>query len=143
MRDCVHVWVWWYSINEEAVAVILSILYKHEAKRPVDRIGLAIDIMHTFIVIIESTPPEDLLKYHQIFWATTSVLYADYQQEFLYAIKVLEAFFTKLDFSEPRIYKHFIDAMPADREPPFTGLQPLLLKGLTSDFTAAQTLKVR
>lgn len=38
------------SLNEEAVAVILSILYKHEAKRPIDRIGLAIDIMHTFIV---------------------------------------------------------------------------------------------
>lgn len=37
-------------MNEEAVAVILSILYKHEAKRPIDRIGLAIDIMHTFIV---------------------------------------------------------------------------------------------
>jgi len=38
-------------LTEEAVSIILSILYKHEAKRPLDRIGLAIDIMHTLIVI--------------------------------------------------------------------------------------------
>jgi hypothetical protein len=40
-------------------------------------------------VIIEATPAEELLKYHQIFWAITSVLYADYQQEFLYILSNL------------------------------------------------------
>jgi hypothetical protein len=57
-------------------------------------------------------------------------------------VKVLEAFFAKLDFSDPRIYQHFVDNAPTNREPAFTGLQPLLLKGLTSDFTANETIKV-
>jgi hypothetical protein len=57
-------------------------------------------------------------------------------------VKVLEAFFAKMDFSDPRIYQHFVANMPANREPAFTGLQPLLLKGLTSDFTAAETIQV-
>jgi hypothetical protein len=55
---------------------------------------------------------------------------------------VLEAFFAKLDFSDPRIYQHFVDNAPTNREPAFTGLQPLLLKGLTSDFTANETIKL-
>lgn len=98
--------------------------------------------MHTFIVIVQATPAEELLKYHQIFWAVVAVLYADYQQEFLYGLKVLEAFFAKLDFNDPRIYKHFMAALPSKCEPPFTGLQPLLLKGLTSELTEATTFQV-
>jgi hypothetical protein len=58
-------------------------------------------------------------------------------------VKVLEAFFAKMDFSDAQIYRHFVDNMPPNREPAFTGLQPLLLKGLTSDFTAAATIGVR
>jgi len=98
--------------------------------------------MHTLIVIIETAQAEELLKYHHIFWAVTFILYTDYQQEFLAAVKVLEALFTKLDFNDEGIFVHFAKNRPPNPEIPFVGIQPLLIKGLTSDFTYDASIKL-
>jgi len=55
---------------------------------------------------------------------------------------VLEALFTKLDFNDEGIFVHFAKNRPPNPEIPFVGIQPLLIKGLTSDFTYDASIKL-
>lgn len=55
---------------------------------------------------------------------------------------MLEALFTKLDFNDEGIFVHFAKNRPPNPEIPFVGIQPLLIKGLTSDFTYDASIKV-
>eukprot|EP01087_Luapelamoeba_hula_P012742 TRINITY_DN3589_c0_g1_i2.p1 TRINITY_DN3589_c0_g1~~TRINITY_DN3589_c0_g1_i2.p1 ORF type:complete len:1747 (+),score=210.18 TRINITY_DN3589_c0_g1_i2:116-5356(+) len=85
------------KLTEDAVISILGIWYKHESKRPLDKIGLAIDIMQVWLVLIKHKSGAELMKYPSIFWATTSVLYTDYPEEFLYTIRVLTAWLQRVE----------------------------------------------
>jgi len=88
--------------------------------------------MQVFLVIIESASPEELLRFPHMFWSIWAILYSDYEQEYLYAIKVIAAYVHKLDFNDDSVVKVFLSSAPNDRAAPFLGLQPMVLKGLAS-----------
>ncbi|KAJ3135392.1 Cell morphogenesis protein PAG1 [Physocladia obscura] len=69
----------------------------------------------------------------QVFWAGISVLTSPLEHEYYKGIEILTSFISKIDLNNDSIQKCLLDSKPAKwKGNSFSGLQPLLIKGLQS-----------
>jgi hypothetical protein len=92
--------------------------------------------------MVEELDPQKLILFTQIFWGAVALLHTDYEQHFSEATKLLSKLIDILDFKDRSVQNVFLASIPA-YEPPFIGVQPLLLKGLLSRVAEEPTLEVK
>jgi hypothetical protein len=149
------------SLNREAMNELLESLLTSisEVKRSENR-ALALEILYTLQSIVKSMDAQKLILFPQIFWSATALLHMDYEQHyfseligltralrlltclFLDALKLLCQLFDKLNFNDKYIQNVFSASIPKDWDPPFKGLQPLILKGLFSSISEEKAIEV-
>jgi hypothetical protein len=96
------------------------------------------EIMST-ISLITSPLKQDIVQFPQLFWTSLAGLSSCHEEEFVESLKILHSFIEFLNISE------FIDVLVAHKPANwtnFTGVQPLLLRGLTSSVTEPITFKI-
>eukprot|EP01087_Luapelamoeba_hula_P012745 TRINITY_DN3589_c0_g1_i5.p2 TRINITY_DN3589_c0_g1~~TRINITY_DN3589_c0_g1_i5.p2 ORF type:complete len:407 (+),score=74.20 TRINITY_DN3589_c0_g1_i5:1728-2948(+) len=95
--------------------------------------------MQVWLVLIKHKSGAELMKYPSIFWATTSVLYTDYPEEFLYTIRVLTAWLQRVEPDKKDVAAALTSSASNDAYGPFLGLQMMSIKGLLHPMTEIET----
>ncbi|KAJ3185369.1 Cell morphogenesis protein PAG1 [Gaertneriomyces sp. JEL0708] len=83
-----------------------------------------------------------LLMFPQFFWAAVACLYSPHEWEFLEGVLLLQKIINHLDLSDIRCRNVLLLSLPVKWRGGFTGLQPLLLRGLKSALSEKATLAV-
>jgi hypothetical protein len=78
----------------------------------------------------------------QMFWTAVSLLESDFEAEFSMALRLISKSLEKLDLSLPESWESLQNLLPKFKWPTFPGVQALLLKGLTLDSVAQDTLSL-
>ena len=104
--------------------------------------NFSMEILTTLKTIIGALEPADLLKYPQLFWATSACLQTNNECEFVEALGMLSSLLEKMDLTDPGVIKLLVAAKPENWEGQFEGIVPLLYKGLKSESSLEKTLSV-
>merc|ERR1712137_53338 len=69
----------------------------------------------------------------QMWWAILSFLQSDCEIEYWYSLDLLAVILQQFDFDDPSFMKLMCTDPPGKWAAPFTGIQPLVMKGITSE----------
>jgi len=93
--------------------------------------------------IVDTLDTAKLWLYPQIFWAAIALLHTDFEQEFHQAIRLLTKIITRFKgFSDIAAQNVFLTYSPKGWDPPFEGVQKLVLRGILSAETLVSTVQV-
>lgn len=111
--------------------------------RTSENLSVSLEILLTLQAIVDSLDTAKLWLYPQIFWAAIALLHSDFEQEFHLAIKLLTKIVTRFKgFSDIAAQNVFLTYSPKGWEPPFEGVQKLVLRGILSVETLASSVEL-
>lgn len=102
-------------------------------------------------------PQEKMILYPQLFWACLALLHTDFVHIYSSALTLLSKVMEKVDLGDPIKSQVLLSCLPispsktealepgeasGEVPPPFRGLQPLVLKGLTSSVSHGLALEI-
>ena len=120
------------AFDQRLLAQILTRLSDTVADANEEVQGFALEVIQTLRIIVSSLPKDKIIMFPQLFWSPVAILYSNLEHEFFYALNLLSEIIQKIDLNDPLCQKALLASMPGDWRPAFQGLQPLLLRGLTS-----------
>ncbi|KAI9091522.1 cell morphogenesis N-terminal-domain-containing protein [Phlyctochytrium arcticum] len=110
---------------------------------PVEEIqGFALENLSTISAMIDSLDGYRLMHFPQLFWAATACIYSPLQWEYLEGVRLLQKILRKMDLSDARCRNILLINLPTKWRGGFTGLQKLLLRGLSSSATERVSVKL-
>eukprot|EP01087_Luapelamoeba_hula_P008915 TRINITY_DN2269_c1_g1_i10.p1 TRINITY_DN2269_c1_g1~~TRINITY_DN2269_c1_g1_i10.p1 ORF type:complete len:2503 (-),score=428.99 TRINITY_DN2269_c1_g1_i10:100-7608(-) len=114
---------------------VLDCMFSRCRTRTGDNLSVSLEILITLQAMVDTLDSAKFWLFREIFWAAVALLHSDYEQEYLQAVKVLSKLVTRFNFSDLAVQNVFLSVMPKAWEPPFTGLQSLVMRGLLSEST--------
>ena len=93
----------------------------------------SLEILTTLRRVVSGAEDNVLPDYPQIFWTTCACLDTIFEREFQEALRLLDLLLTKLDLSDPVVFRTIRDSQPAGWQGTFHGLQALIYKGVRSN----------
>ncbi|RDW69544.1 cell morphogenesis protein-like protein PAG1 [Coleophoma cylindrospora] len=129
------------SLDQPMLADMLARLSNTIADDDPDVQTFSMEILTTLKTLICKLGSPDLINFPQLFWTTCACLDTINEREFLEAVGMLEELLKKLDLSDPEVRVLLLEGRPARWDGQFTGLQPLVYKGLKSSVCLDLTLK--
>ena len=130
------------TLDSRMLADMLARLSNTIADEQTDYQTFSMEILTTLKVIIGALNPDDLLRYPQLFWTTCACLNTIHEREFSEALGMLEKLLERLDMAESLVVQTLMAAKPPKWEGEFSGLQPLVYKGLKSEDSLNRTLLI-
>jgi hypothetical protein len=104
--------------------------------------GFSLELLFTLDKMANTLDGEQLLKYPQFFWVCVACLHSPHEWEYLEALMMLKKVIEKIDIGNPTVVNILLINFPAKWRGTFTGVQPLLLRGLLSSKAEATSLEV-
>ncbi|KAI8820541.1 cell morphogenesis N-terminal-domain-containing protein [Fimicolochytrium jonesii] len=104
--------------------------------------GFALEIVMTLNSMVNSLDGSRLILFPQLFWAAVACLHSPHEWEYAEGLALLEKILAKLGVEEPSCRNILLINLPTKWKGQFTGLQPLLLRGLSSSSTDDDCLRV-
>jgi len=151
------------TLMQQMLADILTRLSEMLSSTRDDSQIFALELLITVEHFIDSLENSKLILFPQLFWASVAILQSNIRHEFVRGIKMLSHLLDRIDITDESVrnvlmsnvcFLHFyfifislkqpLLQLPLDWQPPFTGIQPLVLKGLQaddSDATVAMTIQ--
>eukprot|EP00010_Vexillifera_abyssalis_P005729 CAMPEP_0201561706 /NCGR_PEP_ID=MMETSP0173_2-20130828/78940_1 /ASSEMBLY_ACC=CAM_ASM_000268 /TAXON_ID=218659 /ORGANISM="Vexillifera sp., Strain DIVA3 564/2" /LENGTH=1424 /DNA_ID=CAMNT_0047976227 /DNA_START=597 /DNA_END=4871 /DNA_ORIENTATION=- len=112
-----------FNWNDKSMAIILETLF-------------------TLRLMVEHCSASRLLLSHHVFWGTIALLSTDYEQIYAAALDVFIAMFNKINWSERTAQSVFESSIPTKWVPAFSGVAPLVFRGLLSPALAPTCLEL-
>jgi hypothetical protein len=104
--------------------------------------GFALEILTTLSSAVRRLQADQLSQYPQLFWACAAAMQSCNVLEFKEALNVIKSMLETLDWTRSELYDVLIAHQPPSMISKFDGVQPLVLKGLSSSVTESLTLEV-
>lgn len=82
--------------------------------------------------MFDSLEPHRVILFPQFFWATTACLYSPHEWDYLEAVKILHKFLAVVDIGDERNINTLMQSVPLKWSGEYTGLLPLMVRGITS-----------
>ncbi|ODQ67100.1 hypothetical protein NADFUDRAFT_5283, partial [Nadsonia fulvescens var. elongata DSM 6958] len=130
------------SLDQSMLADMLARLSNTISDSTSDIQGFAMQILMTLDTITVELPPEELIKYPQLFWATVACLSTVHEAEFTEVLNVLEIFISKVDLASADTVSCLISTFPPKWDGNFEGIQQIILIGLRSANSWDQTMRI-
>lgn len=134
-------------------------------------LGFAMEILMTLQVMVENMEPEKVILYPQLFWGCVAMLHTDFVHLYCQVLELFSRVIDRLSFRDRTTENVLLSSMPRDeldsnsydagelsqlelrvggepsppkngKVPAFEGVQPLVLKGLTSAVSHGSALEV-
>uniref|UniRef100_A0A7S4NUE9 Cell morphogenesis protein C-terminal domain-containing protein n=1 Tax=Paramoeba aestuarina TaxID=180227 RepID=A0A7S4NUE9_9EUKA len=139
------------TIQPNHMACLLGLWYEHVVNRPDNQYSVSMEIMLSVMKVLEilKEQGEGAAYFTELFWCGVSALHTDIEHEFLVALVLIQSLITAFGLDDPsktRGAEALTSSSPSnspDWVPAFTGILPLVLKGLMSrvtEKTAKKTL---
>eukprot|EP00736_Rhodelphis_marinus_P014280 Rmarinus@m.1872 len=97
---------------------------------------LSLAVLRSIRTSVEALPPAEFVLHPQIFWASVAMLQVENVATFHEAARCIRLMCSHLDTNEdPMFITSLLTCLPEETTWPLPGLQPLVLKGLTSSAT--------
>lgn len=123
---------------------MLESLLARISDRTPENLSTSLEVLLTLQVIVDTLDTAKLWLYPQIFWSAIALLHSDFEQEYHQAIKLLTKIVTRFKgFSDIAAQNVFLTYNPKGWDPPFEGVQQLVLRGIFSVETLASSVGVR
>ena len=122
------------SMSPEALYHILHCVWRHLATR--DASGsraVMFEALSTLHSLAATVTPQSLAQLPQLWWAILSFLQSDCEAEYWLSLDLLAVILQQFDFDNEQFMDAMIGAPPGAWAAPFTGIQPLVMKGITSE----------
>jgi hypothetical protein len=104
--------------------------------------GFALEVLATLEILFEAMDSDQFLEHPQFFWAAVAVLSSPHDWEFGQGLGALERILAYTDLEDEEVQDFIFQSLPTGWTGSFSGLQPLLLRGLRSPRIAARSLDV-
>ncbi|TPX59464.1 hypothetical protein PhCBS80983_g02476 [Powellomyces hirtus] len=104
--------------------------------------GFALELIITLNAMIDSLDKSGLMMFPQFFWAAIACIHSPHEWEFSEGVTLLEKILRKLDVHDASCRNILLINFPTKWKGHFTGLQPLLMRGLCSSNTEKHCLRV-
>jgi len=104
--------------------------------------GYALESLITLNGMIASLDKNKMILFPQMFWALVGSLNTTLPNEFAQSVQGLQAIVNFLDFGSSSVAEVLIVNRPAFAERRFDGVQPFIIRGMSSSKTAMATLKL-
>ncbi|RFU32893.1 hypothetical protein B7463_g3440, partial [Scytalidium lignicola] len=130
------------SLDQGMLADMLARLSNTIADEDPDVQTFSMEILTTLKTLICKLSPNELLNFPQLFWTTCACLDTINEREFLEAEGMLEELLLKLDLGDPNVCLRLAEGLPPRWDGSFSGLQPLIHKGLRSSVCLESSLAV-
>ncbi|KAK4740478.1 hypothetical protein SAY87_032410 [Trapa incisa] len=130
-------------------------------------LGFVMEILLTLQVMVENMEPEKLILYPQLFWGCVAMMHTDFVHVYCRVLQLFSCVIDRLSFCDGTTENVLLSSMPRDylnievgefqrtetrgtseipsspgNLPDFEGVQPLVLKGLTSMVSHGMSIKV-
>ncbi|KAI9333471.1 cell morphogenesis N-terminal-domain-containing protein [Obelidium mucronatum] len=92
----------------------------------------SLEILTTLHAQIQGLDASQMIHIPQLFWAGVAILSSPLEAEFLKGVEILTSVIAKLDFQSVEVQTSIYSAKPSKWKGGFTGIQPLLIRGLQS-----------
>ncbi|KNC98027.1 uncharacterized protein SPPG_06446 [Spizellomyces punctatus DAOM BR117] len=104
--------------------------------------GFALENIMTLTAMIDSLDGYRLILFPQFFWAAVACIHSPHEWEYLEGVRLLEKILKKLNLDDPSCRNILLINLPTKWRGQFTGLQSLLLRGLSSSVTEQSSLRL-
>jgi Cell morphogenesis C-terminal len=130
-------------ITREHMAFMFATLQQQVSGRVTgEDYALAVEILQTFRVIVETTPEETLVQFPELFWVAAAMMHSDQEHEYVTALRLLDSGLQRFGVQQggdggasPTVHTLYASVPAAGQwQPVFGGLLPLVFKGVTSQF---------
>ncbi|KAJ3339164.1 Cell morphogenesis protein PAG1 [Gonapodya sp. JEL0774] len=128
------------AVTLDMLGDFLGRLGKTVGARSDEAQGFALEALNTLRAMVEPLQRDEILQFPQFFWACVATLESPHEWEFLRAAEILEKILRKMDLKDVQAMDMLRGTIPRDWQGGFPGLQPLLLKGLSSSVTEPVSL---
>lgn len=129
-------------IDQNMLADMLARLSNTIADNSQEIQGFAMQILMTLNAIAAELPGDALMNCPQLFWSTVACMGTIHEQEFIESLSILEKYLNKVDLDSPNTVANLIQTFPPKWEGNFSGLQRLVIPGLSSSVAYDQSLRV-
>ncbi|XP_078448512.1 ARM repeat superfamily protein isoform X2 [Wolffia australiana] len=130
------------AVRADACVLLLRCLLRCLASPSPPVLGFAVEILLTLRVMVDALEPEKVILYPQLFWACVAMLHTDFVHVYCHVLQLLARVIDRLSLRDRTTESVLLSSMPRHDDPPFQGLQPLVLKGLLSPASHAAALDV-
>ena len=130
------------SLDKPMLSDMLARLSNTIADETPEVQSFSMEILATLRAIVIALEGANLLKFPQLFWATSACLNTVNEREFIETLELLDALLSKVDLSDPAVVKILIEAKPEKWEGEFEGIMPLVYKGLKSGNSLEKTITI-
>jgi hypothetical protein len=107
-----------------------------------ENLALTIEVLITLQTLVRAQSAQKLILFPQMFWTSVALLQTDYEPHYLASLKLLSDLLDRLDFSDPYVQNIFSASIPKEWNPPFRGIQHLVVRGLYSPMTESKAIDV-
>ncbi|KAJ3152742.1 Cell morphogenesis protein PAG1 [Geranomyces michiganensis] len=104
--------------------------------------GFALELITTLSAMIDSLDRSRLVMFPQFFWAAIACIHSPHEWEFSEGVVLVEKILQKLDVQDPACRNILLVNLPSKWKGQFSGLQPLLMRGLCSSSTEKHCLRI-
>ncbi|KAJ3416925.1 hypothetical protein HDV05_007983 [Chytridiales sp. JEL 0842] len=104
--------------------------------------GFTLEILITLDTMITGLSAEEILLFPQFFWVCVACLHSPHEWEYYEALLLLKKILAKIDIGDQTAMNILLISFPAKWRGTFSGIQPLLLRGMLSSKTEGPTLDV-
>lgn len=104
--------------------------------------GFAIEVLVTLRTLFGAMDRDQFLAHPQFFWVAVGVLSSPHDWEFGQGLDALDKMLSFVDLEDVFVQDLIYECLPTGWAGNFSGLQPLLLRGLSSPNFAEQSLKL-
>ncbi|KAG0244404.1 Cell morphogenesis protein PAG1 [Actinomortierella wolfii] len=130
------------GFNQHMLADMLARLSNTIADKSQEIQAFAMEILVSLQSIMERFDAAAMMQFPQIFWAAIACLYTGHEHEYNEGLKIIEMVLNRLDVMDPATLEFLLSYFPQQWDSAFTGIQPLLLKGLRSTLTEQGSLRL-
>jgi hypothetical protein len=123
------------SVTVEASVEILGSLSLFMEDPVPAHLGVAMEVLETLMFIVDRLSGSKLILFPQVFWASVALLHSEFVHLFNAVMGLLMKLIDRMDIASTAAQNVLFASLPSDWNPPFYGLQPLVLKGLLSPIT--------
>lgn len=104
--------------------------------------GFATEVLITLDSLFDAMDSDQFLEHPQFFWVMVAVLSTPHDWEFDQGLASLERILKFTDLQDPDVQDLIYQSLPSGWSGSFSGLQPLLLRGLRSPRNASRSLEI-
>ncbi|KAJ7971141.1 Protein furry-like [Quillaja saponaria] len=157
------------SVTSDTCVSLLRCLHRCLGNPVPQVLGFIMEILMTLQVMVENMEPEKVILYPQLFWGCVAMMHTDFVHVYCHVLQLFSRVIDRLSFQDRTTENVLLSSMPRDELdksgdlgefhrmesrsgyelppqgghlPTFEGVQPLVLKGLTSTVSHGVSIDV-